>query len=197
MLKKIILKIITLCENTLNNFDKPFKSTINYMLLNIFLCSAMAIAITLLTWLVYSDICINFLSIFFDNLKAYSGVIVYSFVCFTFLIFYMHRKNTHALITAFIIKLTSSAYMISLVLSSISKLIVDNDIYGTNDWVKHLPYEPYYPWAGIITLLMVWAATWYVTLMQRKILKKENPDYEDVYDKAKNSLQNIAIKLTA
>jgi hypothetical protein len=74
--------------------------------------------------------------------------------------------------------------MINLMIITISKPLFDYSILDAEKWMDILPWKAQYPYLALFLLTLIWGMTWYSTLKQREIMKKENANYFDIYDQA-------------
>lgn len=170
--------------NTIEGFNNPLKSSLKYITFNLIICVLLSVI-----W-VGSLIVINlefmqfiWLS-FWGNLIFFKEIWVFIFFSILYLIFYCRRANVKALFATIALKSVTTVYMLNLMIISISKLLIDFSILDADKWMEILPWKAQYPYSAIILLFFIWGMTWYSTLKQREIMKKENTDYFDIYDHA-------------
>jgi Na+/proline symporter len=179
-----LLKIYKIAHNIIEGFNKPFKSSAQYIAINVVLCILVSVLWVLLELLINADF-VNFIWLnFWENLSHYKEVGVFLFVSVLYLFLYFKRANSEALLASLLLKFATTLYMINLMVITISKPLLDKSIIEGDKWFEILPYEAEYPFSAMLILTLLWWLTWYSTLKQREIMKAENPEYVDVYDRA-------------
>lgn len=182
---KFLSKIIT---NSIENFDTPPKHTRTYLIISLITSVLFALTIVLSTLFINSDFFNSTWDRFWENLIAYKEVIVYGFFSILYVVLFIYRANTETFIAAFIIKFITTAYMVNLLTITFTKILFDIEWITDEKWYELLPYKSHYPISAMFILFFVWGITWYSSLVQRKVLKSENPEHEDIYDNIKDWL---------
>ncbi len=175
-------KLVSICVAFLDNLNKPFKSSSEYVFFNATLCVFLAVLILLFNIIVNLDIWNFAWRSLLSNISAYKDVAIFSFVSLVYVFFFIKRKSNNTLLTAFAIKFVSTAYMINMLFTTFSMLLMDKNILDVNKWGDILPYRYEYPYSAILLLMFVWWSTWYASLKQREILKEQEPNYKDLFD---------------
>ncbi|CAH6850721.1 membrane hypothetical protein [Vibrio chagasii] len=175
-------KVISAVVDLIDSLDSPLKSSVSYIKLNSILCLSFAIIILLFNIIVNLDIWDFAWRALLSNISAYKDVVIFSFCSLVYIVVFLKRESNSTLFSAVIIKFVSTAYMVNMIFISLSMALMDLKILDMNEWGEILPYRFEYPIFAMIMLTLVWWSTWYASLKQRKVLKSEEPNHQDVFD---------------
>jgi Na+/proline symporter len=170
--------------NVIDGFKSPLKSSIKYVAFNLAICVLLSFIWVLLTLFLNSEFAKFVWSDLWDNLRMYKEVGIFIFFALLYLAFYFKRANVKALFASIALKSVTTLYMINLMIVTLSKPLFDYSILDAEKWMDILPWKAQYPYSAFILLTFIWGMTWYSTLKQREIMKKENSNYSDIYDQA-------------
>ncbi|PWF68113.1 hypothetical protein CCD93_13795 [Vibrio sp. T21] len=173
-------KLASFCVQFIDNLNNPLKSSLSYILLNSVFCISFALAILLFNIAINLDIWNVAWDSLLSNISVYKDVFIFSIFSLVYIFFFL-KRNAYTLFAAFSIKFVSTAYMVNMIFTTFSMFLINNKCLEDR-WSDILPYRHEYPFFAMGILVLVWWSTWYASLTQRNVLKRQNSDYKDLFD---------------